>query len=194
MRMAAAQALVQTGADEAKGLALLIETYDAAKVPPPWELQKQDAPVASPYDAGQRLAAVVGPKTPADALLPVVIKFIADGDYGRRRPAAEILNRLGPAAAPALPALATELGKSQLGGLEGTFCQVIGRFGAAARPHAPLLIEKLKRWRIKPCGDALVPIARASRDLVPAIQDAFRGECPLPYGQANEVLTAIAAP
>ncbi|MFJ2902364.1 HEAT repeat domain-containing protein [Streptomyces sp. NPDC087212] len=106
----------------------------------------------------------------ADAVRPVLARELANGRSGVRRPAAEALARMGPAARPALPALRHAADSPELwermsaacalwrvGGEEGLAVPVL-RAAWAENPHCRLLIAD--------CLVALGPAGAPLHDLV----------------------------
>jgi HEAT repeat protein len=192
VRGAAGYALVTTGVDAKRGLALVAEAFDAARS------VSGNFFIREPLrDAGLRLQAVASRPDATDVVLPAVLRGLKSTDMGKQARAATILDRLGSRAAGAASTMVAALDdQSQRGNSERTasLCHAIAALPSLTGDQGAALLRAFKGSHNLACSGALVIAARRIPDLADALKQAFRGECPYPYGAANAAVNALAAP
>ena len=191
VRGAVGYALVTTGVDPKRGLALVAEAFDAAPA------LNRDFPGREPRrDAGWRLQAVAGRPDATEIVLPAALRGLKSADWGKQTRAATILDVLGDRAAGAAPAMVEALGdeRQRFNAERATaLCHAIASLPSLTSEQAGALLKTFKRDHNEACGKSLVIAAKRVPDLAGTLKQAFKGECPYPYGAANDVLKALAA-
>ena len=189
VRGAAGHALVTTGVDPKRGLALLAEAFDAAPA-----LNRYRPGREEPRDAGSRLQAVVDRPDATEVVLPAALRGLKSTDWGKQARAAGILDQLGARAASAAPVMLEALGdERQRFNAEraATLCHAVASLPSLTLQQADALVKAFKRDHNEGCGKALVIAAKRVPALADTLKQSFKGECPYPYGAANDVLRSL---
>jgi HEAT repeat protein len=192
VRGAAGYALVTTGVDAKRGLALVAEAFDAVRS------VYGNLPIREPpRDAGLRLQAVASRPDATDVVLAAALRGLKSTDWGKQARAAIILDHLGSRAAGAASAMVAALDdSSQRGSGERTasLCHAIASLPSLTAEQGAVLLRAFKASHNPGCGGSLVIAARRIPGLADTLKQTFKGECPYPYGAANEAVNALAAP